>query len=165
MTVAFGTSTPTSTTVVETSIWVLLSRNEVRASFFSADVIRPCSKPTLNSGKIFVDSRSYCATAALKSSVSIHGLKHEDTELLTANPLTAREREVIELIVEGCSNQEIGAELYISLGTVKTHIRNILDKLACGDRTQAAVRTLRAGKSQLNYFQSNHLLDNTIEAI
>jgi DNA-binding NarL/FixJ family response regulator len=36
-------------------------------------------------------------------------------------------------------------ELHISLGTVKTHVRNILTKLSCDDRTSAAVRALRAG--------------------
>lgn len=83
--------------------------------------------------------------SASAPTVTIHALKPEDNELLTANPLTQREREVIELIVEGYSNEEIGEELYISLGTVKTHVRNILNKLACDDRTSAAVRALRAG--------------------
>jgi DNA-binding NarL/FixJ family response regulator len=68
-----------------------------------------------------------------------------DRRGLMANPLTEREKEVIELIVEGCSNEEICKQLYISLGTVKTHVRNILNKLSCDDRTQAAVRALRAG--------------------
>lgn len=79
------------------------------------------------------------------STVSINGLKPEDSELLMTNPLTQREREVIELIVDGCSNEEIAKELYLSLGTVKTHVRNILHKLACDDRTSAAVRALRGG--------------------
>jgi DNA-binding NarL/FixJ family response regulator len=85
------------------------------------------------------------ATSVAVPTVSIHALKPEDSELLMTNPLTQREREVIELIVEGYSNEEIGEELHISLGTVKTHVRNILDKLACDDRTSAAVRALRAG--------------------
>jgi DNA-binding NarL/FixJ family response regulator len=77
--------------------------------------------------------------------VSIHGLKPEDNELLQSNPLTRRENEIIELIVEGYGNEEIAEQLFISMGTVKTHVRNILNKLACDDRTQAAVRALRAG--------------------
>lgn len=77
--------------------------------------------------------------------VPIHALDPEDNELLAVNPLTQREREVIQLIVEGYSNEEIGGELHISLGTVKTHVRNILTKLSCDDRTSAAVRALRAG--------------------
>jgi DNA-binding NarL/FixJ family response regulator len=77
--------------------------------------------------------------------VSIHALQPEENELLSANPLTQREREVLRLIVDGCTNEEICQELYISLGTVKTHVRNVLTKLSCDDRTSAAVRALRAG--------------------
>lgn len=77
--------------------------------------------------------------------VSIHALHPEENELLSANPLTQREREVLRLIVDGCTNEEICQELFISLGTVKTHVRNVLTKLSCDDRTSAAVRALRAG--------------------
>ena len=59
--------------------------------------------------------------------------------------LSARELEVLKLIVEGRSNPEIAAELYMSLSTVKTHIRSIMNKLAVSDRTQAAVVALRKG--------------------
>ena len=59
--------------------------------------------------------------------------------------LTERELEVLQLIVDGLSNAEIAQNLYISIGTVKTHVRNILNKLCADDRTQAAVRALRFG--------------------
>ncbi|BCL36918.1 response regulator transcription factor [Nostoc sp. MS1] len=59
--------------------------------------------------------------------------------------LTERELEVLQLIVEGCSNAIIAERLYITVGTVKTHVRNILNKLSADDRTQAAVRALRSG--------------------
>jgi len=59
--------------------------------------------------------------------------------------LTERELEVLQLIVDGCSNAEIAQQLYITVGTVKTHVRNILNKLCADDRTQAAVRALRSG--------------------
>ena len=59
--------------------------------------------------------------------------------------LTGRELEVLQLIVDGHSNAEIAAKLYITVGTVKTHVRNILNKLCADDRTQAAVRALRFG--------------------
>ncbi|MBD2198717.1 MULTISPECIES: response regulator transcription factor [Calothrix] len=59
--------------------------------------------------------------------------------------LTDRELEVLQLIVEGCSNAVIAERLYITVGTVKTHVRNILNKLCADDRTQAAVRALRSG--------------------
>ena len=60
-------------------------------------------------------------------------------------PLTIRELEILELIVAGCSNADISRRLYITIGTVKTHVRNILNKLSADDRTQAAVRALRSG--------------------
>jgi DNA-binding NarL/FixJ family response regulator len=59
--------------------------------------------------------------------------------------LTDRELQVLQLIVEGCSNAVIAERLYITIGTVKTHVRNILNKLSADDRTQAAVRALRSG--------------------
>ncbi len=68
-----------------------------------------------------------------------------DHDLLATDPLTERELEVLELIVAGCSNAEIAEKLYITVGTVKTHVRSILNKLCASDRTQAAVRALRSG--------------------
>lgn len=65
--------------------------------------------------------------------------------ILETEPLTDRELEVLELIVAGCSNAVIADKLYISVGTVKTHVRSILNKLCADDRTQAAVRALRSG--------------------
>ena len=59
--------------------------------------------------------------------------------------LSDRELQVLQLIVEGLSNQEIGDRLSIKKDTVKTHIKHIMDKLAVSDRTQAAVKALRHG--------------------
>lgn len=60
-------------------------------------------------------------------------------------PLSARELEVLSCVVEGLSNQQIADKLIISLATAKTHVRNILNKLAVDDRTQAAVHAMRRG--------------------
>ncbi|MEY2859002.1 MAG: hypothetical protein RLZZ74_3315 [Cyanobacteriota bacterium] len=76
---------------------------------------------------------------------SINPLEEGFQQVLDTYPLTARELEVLELIVAGCSNAQIADKLYITVGTVKTHVRNILGKLCADDRTQAAVRALRAG--------------------
>ena len=59
--------------------------------------------------------------------------------------LSAREREVLALIAEGLSNQQIGVRLDISEKTVKTHVSNILTKLGVSDRTQAAVYAWKSG--------------------
>jgi DNA-binding NarL/FixJ family response regulator len=59
--------------------------------------------------------------------------------------LSQRELEVLKLMVEGYSNPEIAARLYLSANTVKTHVRNIMNKLSVDDRVQAAVVALRSG--------------------
>jgi two-component system, NarL family, response regulator LiaR len=59
--------------------------------------------------------------------------------------LSPRELEILKLLVEGHTNPEIAAILYLSLSTIKAHIRNIMNKLAVDDRVQAAVAALRSG--------------------
>lgn len=61
---------------------------------------------------------------------------------------TARELEVLRLIGEGKTNQEIADQLYIGIKTVKTHVSNILSKLGVEDRTQAAIYAHRHGLSE-----------------
>lgn len=53
--------------------------------------------------------------------------------------LTEREREVLALLSEGATNREIADELYLSIDTVKTHVRKVFSKLGVGNRTQAAI--------------------------
>src|SRR5262249_23321691 len=55
-------------------------------------------------------------------------------------PLTRREQEVLRLLAEGASNQEIASQLVISLATVKKHVSNLLGKLGVESRTQAIAR-------------------------
>ncbi|WP_326717669.1 response regulator transcription factor [Vagococcus jeotgali] len=59
--------------------------------------------------------------------------------------LTNREKEILLLISEGKSNQEIADDLFITLKTVKTHVSNILSKLNVDDRTQAAIYAFKHG--------------------
>ncbi len=66
-------------------------------------------------------------------------------ERIGGNELTAREYEVLKLIVKGRSNKQIGDDLGISEGTVKSHVNNILDKLGVTDRTQAMSVALKRG--------------------
>ena len=80
-----------------------------------------------------------------EATVEIDAAEADYKQVLEATPLTERELEVLSEIVNGNSNAEIATKLYITVGTVKTHVRNILNKLCADDRTQAAVRALRAG--------------------
>jgi DNA-binding NarL/FixJ family response regulator len=59
--------------------------------------------------------------------------------------LTSRERELLELIAQGLSNQEIAAQLTISIKTVRNHVSNIFNKLQVADRVQAVIRARDAG--------------------
>jgi DNA-binding NarL/FixJ family response regulator len=61
----------------------------------------------------------------------------EDVSLL--NRLTQREREVFELMAQGLSNSEIAERLFLTEGTVKTHVNHIFEKLEVRDRTQAVI--------------------------
>ncbi|MBO1049142.1 MAG: response regulator transcription factor [Dolichospermum sp. DEX182a] len=58
---------------------------------------------------------------------------HQSLDKPKTYPLTQRELEILELIVGGCSNGQIAEKLYITVGTVKTHVRNILNKLCADD--------------------------------
>ena len=62
-----------------------------------------------------------------------------------APTLTAREIQVLEGMSHGRSNAEIGRELYIGEGTVKTHVTHVLQKLDLRDRVQAVVLAHQAG--------------------
>jgi DNA-binding CsgD family transcriptional regulator len=77
--------------------------------------------------------------------IQIRAIDAECCQFLQDQPLTQREREILRLIVQGNSNAEIARKLYVSNGTVKTHLRKLFTKLAVRDRTQAAVFALRAG--------------------
>jgi len=59
--------------------------------------------------------------------------------------LTDRELDVLRLIVDGYSNQEISEKLVVSIHTAKAHVCNILQKLSVEDRTQAAIKALKDG--------------------
>jgi DNA-binding NarL/FixJ family response regulator len=66
-------------------------------------------------------------------------------ERMGAEELTPRELDVLEQIVRGKSNKEIGVELDVSEATVKTHINSLLGKLGVTDRTQAATAAIQRG--------------------
>lgn len=72
-------------------------------------------------------------------------IRQPNTMLLNGEPLTSREQDVLRCLARGLSNQEIANELTVSVRTVTTHIRNILDKLQLSNRTQAALYAVERG--------------------
>lgn len=73
------------------------------------------------------------------------GMLPSSTQAKEDCPLTAREMEVLKLIVDGLSNPEIAQALIITKATAKAHVHSILQKLCVDDRTQAAVLAMRQG--------------------
>jgi two-component system, NarL family, response regulator LiaR len=93
--------------------------NAVRVTYSGQPVLEPEV-----TGKMMMKMRQ-------KNSIELH------------EELTEREMEVLKLIAEGKTNQEIADELFIALKTVKTHVSNILSKLQVQDRTQAVIYAFR----------------------
>jgi NarL family two-component system response regulator LiaR len=71
-------------------------------------------------------------------------------QLPPEDPLTDREKEVLQLVAQGRQNQDIADRLAISEATVRTHVSHILTKLGLSSRTQAALYALRTGLASLD---------------
>jgi NarL family two-component system response regulator LiaR len=72
------------------------------------------------------------------------------------SPLTEREVEILRLVAQGQTNQQIADILFLSERTVRTHITNILAKLRLENRTQAALYALREGIAHIQYIPKGY---------
>ena len=77
-------------------------------------------------------------TATLFSEIAKEVVEKGGSNVQDGVKMTPREREVIDLIAEGLSNKAIGKQLHISVHTVKSHLRNVMDKLTLNSRLQIA---------------------------
>ncbi|MEU3269528.1 response regulator transcription factor [Saccharomonospora sp. NPDC006951] len=82
--------------------------------------------------------------AAIRRLAAQHGAGSRGDALSDAG-LTTREADVLRLMASGMSNVEIAGELYLGVQTVKTHVGNLLGKLAARDRTQAVIKAYESG--------------------
>ncbi len=79
-------------------------------------------------------------TGSLFSQIMDYGVKElSTTKLIQAVRMTKREREIVELIAQGLSNKEIAYKLNLSIYTIKSHVHNILEKMALNSRVQIAI--------------------------
>jgi DNA-binding NarL/FixJ family response regulator len=84
-------------------------------------------------------------TGTLLSHIAQGTLAHRTAGVVETVRMTNREREIMNLIAEGLSNREIAERLNIAMYTVKSHVHNILEKLALHSRLQIAAFTHRSG--------------------
>jgi NarL family two-component system response regulator LiaR len=100
--------------------------------------------------KVVVTGARWAGPAIVEALLNSTKVVHSETRF-AAKPkssngaLSAREQEVLNLLVQGFSNTQIGTQLYLSPETIKTHVRHIMEKMAVRDRTQAAVEAVRRG--------------------
>ncbi|MFL9457165.1 MULTISPECIES: helix-turn-helix domain-containing protein [Nostocales] len=84
--------------------------------------------------------------------IAIRAIEPEYKQIINVEPLTEREREVLQLIIDGLNNLAIAQKLHITTGTVKSHVRNILKKLCVHNRTRQqfehCVRVLSTNKQE-----------------
>ena len=90
---------------------------------------------TINEGSIWIDPR---ITKIVQK--TFYKAEHKEKEDFN---LTPREKEVLDLLVQGFSNTEIANRLIVSPNTAKAHVCNILEKLSVTDRVQAAVKATK----------------------
>ena len=94
---------------------------------------------TVMEGNIWIDAGiASCIMELLQSDLSSAGIQNDNDF-----NLTIREKEILKLISEGLCNKDIAEKLFLSIHTVKNHVKSIIQKLYVEDRTQAAILALK----------------------
>ena len=89
-------------------------------------------------------------TNSLFTQIALNVAVKDKTKALDSVRLTTRERQVIDLLGEGLSNKEIASRLHIAVHTVKSHVHNVLEKLALHSRLEVAAFSHASGGSKAN---------------
>ncbi|MBO3458490.1 response regulator transcription factor [Aetokthonos hydrillicola Thurmond2011] len=111
-------------------------------------------------GKILIENMKNQPKAARQTSKISH--KKECTS--GASTLSQREIDVLQLIAQGMSNEKIAAHLYISIGTVRSHVHRILQKLNCENRSQVAIKAISLGLVETPMREENDYVQNLLIA-
>ncbi len=131
-------------TTYRSTAYLLRSLSAGAAGFVLKDISREellAAVYSVAQGTSLVDSQFL--QDVLRSLESVEKTDEEPTEVVES--LTAREMDILRLMVEGLTNQAIGDVLGLSAGTVKGYAQTVMHKLGTNDRTQAAVKAIRMG--------------------
>lgn len=131
-------------TTYRSTAYLLRSLSAGAAGFVLKDISREellAAVYSVAQGTSLVDSQFL--QDVLRNLESAEKSKESPDDLI--EPLTAREMDILRLMVEGLTNQAIGDVLGLSAGTVKGYAQTVMHKLGTNDRTQAAVKAIRMG--------------------
>lgn len=137
--------------------WTILAALRERAPFVRSIAISALDGPDATRRAIEAGARAFVHKGAPADSIlatvrrvaravdALPETKALLASLPSSEPLTRREREVLLHLTEGLTNQAIGERLGIGIGTVRTHVANVLAKLGVERRTEAAIVAVRRG--------------------
>ena len=94
---------------------------------------------------------SHPATEHRNLLITVQDIQSKERQSNLKHPLTEREKEILQQIAKGKTNQQIADDLVVSERTVRTHVTNILSKLGLSNRTQAVLYALKEGIAFIQY--------------
>lgn len=97
------------------------------------------------SGEIWLDSHTTAAVMRQFASPADMASGNMNGKARERSPLSAREREIVQLVAQGYKNKEMAEKMFISEQTVKNHLHNIFDKLGVSDRLELALYAIHKG--------------------
>lgn len=111
--------------------------------------LKSAAQQTAHRGKQSLEAyvQRLLAAFPLAEPVTDHEDRHQRTTHVSSliEPLSTREQDVLELLAAGLSNAQMAAQLVVTVGTIKTHIKSIYGKLGVHSRVQAVARAREVG--------------------
>lgn len=144
-----GLSLVARTEVLDRSIKTLLVADDSHDSLVREALIRGCDGICFESERIMPALRVVAGGGVYYPKQVADVLQSQPGHSQPFEPLTEREREVLNGLMLGMTDQQIGKELYVSPETVKTHVKHIYQKLAVDNRTKAVVKSIAIGLTSL----------------